>query len=68
MLIIPIVPGNLGLIKALNGGVSPLMEEVQTYLVVEAGEVNRIINYFELAELRRKREVQTVTRKIHYVL
>lgn len=66
MLIIPIIYGNLELISALNGGVTPGLEEdfVPTYFVMEGGEVNRIINDAELNEIKNEKTVKTTMRKV----
>lgn len=72
MLIIPITVTNLALVTALNDGVQPRFEildnggTMPTYLVMESGEVNRIISHKELSEMRKTMTVETTTRKFHY--
>lgn len=65
MLFIPIITTNLHLCAALNGGAYPQIESQPTYLVIEGGEVNRIVTHAELSKIPH---VETTTRKIHFVM
>jgi hypothetical protein len=73
MFAIHITETNLDIITALNGGVQPLFQINEhggrelTYLVMESGEVNRIITHRELMELKKTRRVTSTSRKFYYV-
>lgn len=72
MFIIKITLTNLDVITALNGGVQPQQELNKhggielTYLVVEPGEVNRIINHDELMAIRKEKDLKKTVRQFYY--
>ena len=73
MFAIHITETNMDIITALNGGVQPQFQfnehggKELTYLVMESGEVNRIITHRELMELKKTRRVVSTARKFYYV-